>query len=591
MKFRFKSAARLLSVVFLLTFAFSFASAQKTQTFTGTGSEKIEFTKNGDSCLSLQSIFPEDVQLLKKDSVEITISGTANTSIDYIMAFLVENGEKTGAGWGWVELSSYNKFATSIAANKTFNYTFTLDANKSSSSAGIYYNRIGFICVSKKEIPTLTLNTFTYTISRKSSDVPISSNAKQSSAKEKSVEQKSKTSERSKAAVDEFSSIAMAKKMKIGWNLGNTFDAHSSNGKKNEGLSSEISWLPDYDGDGDKTDNYTTKANIEGIKAAGFDTIRVPVSWHNHIIDSSYTIDPKWMARVKEVVDWAYNEGLYVILNVHHDNFSTKDMPNYYGYCLDEKYKSVSENYLAAVWKQIATTFNNDYDEHLVFEVLNEPRSNVGGGGAEWYVSDKTKPTEKDANAIITEYENVCVSTIRATGGKNADRFLMAPAYAGSPSFLKTYELPTDSAKDKLILSFHAYSPYPFAMYSGKQDKTFDDSDKNELNYLFNNAIPSKFKSVGIVIGEASATNKGNLLDRVKWTSYFFGEACKNNMTVVFWDNGCYEPVPTSGEQHGYYDRTDSTWYFPSMIKAAMEAVGVDTSTCVINKSTKSVEK
>ncbi|MFA6938254.1 MAG: glycoside hydrolase family 5 protein, partial [Treponema sp.] len=221
------------------------------------------------------------------------------------------------------------------------------------------------------------------------------------------------------------SSKAMAQNMKIGWNLGNTFDAHSSSGKKNEGLASEISWLPDYDGDGDKTDNYTTKANIEGIKAAGFTTIRIPISWHNHITDSSYTIDSSWMARVKQIVDWAYNAELYVIINVHHDNFSTSNMSNYYGYCINSSYKTDSNAYLKAVWKQIATTFNNSYDEHLVFEVLNEPR--CVGESCEWWVGSSTTPTATEANAIITEYEQTCLDAIRATGGNNAERFIMVP--------------------------------------------------------------------------------------------------------------------------------------------------------------------
>lgn len=381
----------------------------------------------------------------------------------------------------------------------------------------------------------------------------------------------------------------MAKKMKIGWNLGNTLDAHSSSGKKNEGLASEISWLPDYDGDGSRTDNYTTQANIEGIKAAGFTTIRIPISWHNHITDSSYTIDSSWMTRVKQIVDWAYNEGLYVIINVHHDNFATKDMPNYYGYCLDEKYKSVSEDYLAAVWKQIATTFNNSYDEHLVFEVLNEPR--CVGESCEWWVGTSTSPTATEANAIITEYEKTCIDAIRATEGNNADRFIMVPAYAGSSSFLGSYTLLTDTATDKLILSFHAYSPYNFAMYADAthEDTTFDSEDKTSIDSMFK-SVYDQFSSIGIVIGETSASNKDNLSERVKWTTYYFDKAHDYNMVPVLWDNGAYTSNTTSGEQHGYYDRSDSSWYFPSMIKAAMTAVGVNTSSCSINISTHSPE-
>ncbi len=103
--------------------------------------------------------------------------------------------------------------------------------------------------------------------------------------------------------------------MKAGWNLGNTLDATGytptgSLGSKAD-LSSEISW----------SQPYTTKAMIDGLAASGIKTLRIPISWSRHIIDPDYTIDPAWMSRVKEIVDWALEDGLYVIINIHHDNF------------------------------------------------------------------------------------------------------------------------------------------------------------------------------------------------------------------------------------------------------------------------------
>lgn len=386
-----------------------------------------------------------------------------------------------------------------------------------------------------------------------------------------------------------ISSLQMATNMKIGFNLGNTLDATYGTGSKtNSGLSTEIAWLPDYDGDGSKTDNYTTQANIQGIKNAGFDTIRIPISWHNHITDSNYTIDSAWMARVKQIVDWAYEANLYIIINIHHDNLSTSDMSTTYGYCIDSNYKTESKAFLVRVWEQIAATFNDNYDEHLIFELLNEPR--CIGNTDEWYLSSSTTPTATEANSIITEYEKACIAVIRASGGNNAERFLMVPGYAGSNGVLSTYTLPTDTASDKLILSYHAYSPYNFAMYSGTEDLTFDKADKDSLIGMFS-TVKALFPNIGIVIGEASASNKNNLSERISWISFYFDKAYNTyNMPTIIWDNGEYEANETDGERHGYYDRSNNTWYFPSMIKAALTAVGKNAVSYTITKSGNSPE-
>ena len=111
----------------------------------------------------------------------------------------------------------------------------------------------------------------------------------------------------------EFDDSIKAKKimdeMGFGWNLGNTFDAWSGT-KQDQGLDTETVWGV----------SKTTEKIIKGLVKKGIKTIRIPVTWHNHLIDEKYTIDPEWMERVKEVVDWCIDNGLYVILNTHHDN-------------------------------------------------------------------------------------------------------------------------------------------------------------------------------------------------------------------------------------------------------------------------------
>ena len=163
----------------------------------------------------------------------------------------------------------------------------------------------------------------------------------------------------------------IAKQMECGWNLGNTLEARDNWSPKskifpfNEGLSSETDW----------SEELTTKAIIEtGIKN-GYKTIRIPVTWCNHLVDTNYTIDSQWMARVKQIVDWAIDAGYYVILNEHHSVHDEMNSPIKHceGYNVSAKDEKETKAFLQAIWKQISETFNNNYDEHLIFETMNEP--------------------------------------------------------------------------------------------------------------------------------------------------------------------------------------------------------------------------
>lgn len=351
--------------------------------------------------------------------------------------------------------------------------------------------------------------------------------------------------------------------MGMGWNLGNTLDATSDSGKTNVGLNTETYWgMPT-----------TTQAMIKAVKAAGFKTIRIPVSWHNHITDSSYTIDSSWMARVKTIVDWAINEGMCVIINIHHDNMSVSQLSSNYGFALstDSSVQETSKAFLSAVWTQIATTFA-EYDEALVFEVLNEPRDISGEvWGNEWWCNNS------EAYDCIKDYEETCIAAIRAVEG-NESRYLMVPGYAASASDtteLGCYTMPSDTitanGTKKLILSGHAYSPYNFAM-SDSTDTTFDSEDASSLTSLFDYLNTNYIsKGIGVVMGEASASDKNNTAERVKWAKDYYAKATAIKIPVVLWDNMVTVANGgniDSGECHGYFNRNDLTWYFPSIIKA-----------------------
>ena len=354
-----------------------------------------------------------------------------------------------------------------------------------------------------------------------------------------------------------------AANMGMGWNLGNTLDATSNSGKTNVGLNTETYWgMPT-----------TTQAMIKAVKAAGFKTIRIPVSWHNHITDSSYTIDSSWMARVKTIVDWAIDEGMCVIINIHHDNMSVSQLSSNYGFALstDSSVQETSKAFLSAVWTQIATTFA-EYDEALVFEVLNEPRDISGEvWGNEWWCNNS------QAYDCIKDYEETCIAAIRAVAG-NESRYLMVPGYAASASDtteLGCYTMPSDTitanGTKKLILSGHAYSPYTFAM-SDSTDTTFDSEDASSLTSLFDYLNTNYIsKGIGVVMGEASASDKNNTAERVKWAKDYYAKATAIKIPVVLWDNMVTVANGgniDSGECHGYFNRNDLTWYFPSIIKA-----------------------
>ena len=344
-----------------------------------------------------------------------------------------------------------------------------------------------------------------------------------------------------------------------GWNLGNTFDACSYSDRENKGNSTETSWgMP-----------VTTKEMIQAVRAQGFKTIRIPVSWHNHIKSQKnkvYTVDSSWIKRVKTVVDWSLEAGLRVIINIHHDNLSEAQMNTCYGFCVSQNpnTKILSKNYLNSVWSQVAKEFKN-YDERLIFEVLNEPR--CVGTGYEWYGQGKNI---SDANKTICEYEKVCLQAIRAVGGKNASRYIMIPTYAANPDLTDNWSLPDDSA-GRLIVSVHAYTPYEFCM-NEDGEKTFTKNYEGAVSRLFD-SLWNKFTSKGmaVVIGEMSASDKGNLDERVKWTNSYVSKARSAKIPVILWDNMVTYPSGEKGERHGYFNRRDLTWFYPELVEFAKE--------------------
>jgi len=335
----------------------------------------------------------------------------------------------------------------------------------------------------------------------------------------------------------DISPMDLVKEMKIGWNLGNTLDSTGGS----IGVNMEMAW----------GNPKTTQEMIDAVIDQGFNVIRIPVSWGGQMGGApAYTVLPAWMDRVQEVVDYAYNRGVYVIVNIHHEEWHFPSEEN----------KDAAAEQLTALWTAIATRFR-DYDEHLIFEGMNEPRKK--GTSVEWNGGDQ------EGRDVVNYLDQVFVDAVRATGGNNTIRNLMVPGYAASSSdtALKGIVLPQD---DHLIVSVHAYIPYDFALNTAGRSTW--DNDTREIDHLFK-LLDELFlsKDVPVIIGEFGAMNKDNEQERVKWAEYYVGKAREYGVPCIWWDNNAFEG---DGENFGLFNRRELTFPYPDLLKALLESAG-----------------
>ena len=353
--------------------------------------------------------------------------------------------------------------------------------------------------------------------------------------------------------------MAFLKKMGVGWNLGNTFDAYVDGASWFRGseLDLETAWV------GVKT----SEELIVALHDAGFSSIRVPVSWHEHV-DEDFTISEAWLGRVQEVVDYAVNQGMYVILNTHHDVY-----PEYY-YPSKEHYET-SERYITSIWTQLAARFQ-DYDEHLIFESMNEPR--LKDTGNEWYYNPTSIECQESAECI-NKLNQAFVNTVRAAGGNNAERYLMVPGYCAAPenAVNGVFILPQDTADNRIIVSAHAYTPYAFALQDGGTS-TFTLGSNNQTSDI-NRFMASLYNTyiaqgIPVVIGEYGARDKGgNLQERVNFAAFYVTAASARNLPCLWWDNGAFSG---SGELFGLINRKTCEWTYPEIMQAIVQNAGYD---------------
>lgn len=357
-------------------------------------------------------------------------------------------------------------------------------------------------------------------------------------------------------AADQLTAFEITEAMQIGWNLGNTLDAYPSKGGvplESCGLEAETCW----------GNPKTTPELIAAVKAKGFNTIRVPVTWFQHVDKSNgYKIDEAWLARVKEIVDYCYEQDMYVILNLHHEE------PYVNRSTLGADYEELT-GYVSSLWKQIAETFK-DYDQRLVFETMNEPRAK--GTDHEWW-----GPTKEETDTI-NKINADALEVIRGTGDDNNDtRLVMMPGYCASSdtSMMSKIVVPDD---EYVAVSVHAYSPYNFTMNAEVKDhSSFTAAYATELTSILD-GIRKTFgdKDIPVVLGEFSSSNFGNTEARVEWAEAYISQTKEMGIPCVLWDNNVEKN--NGGEAHGYINRSNLTWYEASepVVDTMMEVLKDD---------------
>jgi len=330
-----------------------------------------------------------------------------------------------------------------------------------------------------------------------------------------------------------------------GWNLGNTLDAVNHWSYKSP-VAEEGCWynIPK-----------ANQAIFNGVKEQGFNIVRIPCTWTGLIGPApDYKLSKVRLQRVAEVAGYARKAGLKAIINLHHD-----DNEDFDGWLMlgdaaaDQNKRTQITVKFEKVWAQIAEYFK-DYGDFLIFESMNE----VQDGGWGW--SDDFRANPKAQIDIINEWNQLFTDNVRATGGNNANRYLMYPSYSsnfeailpdgnykdGAGEVGKYFKLPDDSASGRQIVTFHYYEPFGFAHpVDGKVTTEYwgTQTQKDEVDKLF-----ARFKkafvdkNIPVVIGEMGPVNLQTTdtgkANRLAYISYVYGKAKENGLIPVYWDDG-----------------------------------------------------
>ena len=322
-------------------------------------------------------------------------------------------------------------------------------------------------------------------------------------------------------AMGMLTATEFTQRMNVGWNLGNSLDCKVKTRGLDANVKQELAWF----------NPYVEKSLIDYVAEQGFDTIRIPVTWYyNTGVDEAgnLVIGEEFLARVKQVVNYAIENDLYVILNSHHDDEII------YAGVEDAEMEQVCKD-AEALWRQIATYFK-DYDEHLIFESYNEVDNR------EWSWTFGERAAEQ-----VNLLNQVFVDTVRSTGGNNENRILMVPTLIDkyNEQMLQAFVVPEDTAEDRLIVQVHAYS------------MVFSQAIENDFVLM---ESYSRQWGVPIVIGEfGTKTNYFEPSLRTVHATNYIARAAEHGIKCIWWDNG---------GDFGIINRTDYSKSDTEMIEA-----------------------
>ncbi len=336
----------------------------------------------------------------------------------------------------------------------------------------------------------------------------------------------------------DITSQQLVDEMKIGWNLGNTLDVCQAdrNGDGN---------LDEHAEEGEKVDEtlwgnvMTTPELFDALLQDGINSVRIPVTWRDHIDDEG-NIDTEWMDRVQQVVDYAIDRDMYVIINLHHDGGGD---PNFGAWIRTMAVSDYDAFYarFSNMWKQIAERFKN-YSDKLIFECMNE----VGFDDL-----DKNK-----AYDLLNKINQNFVDIIRSTGGNNPQRHLLISGYWTDIKSTcdSKFKMPTDPA-NRMILSVHYYTPWDFCTVDIKHTWGTD-SEKKEMKDLITMMYDNYVKKgTPVIIGEYGVS--GSDVASCELFIETLNQLCKDyGIAAYFWDNG------------EHLNRTTFEWKKPGFVEA-----------------------
>jgi endoglucanase len=330
----------------------------------------------------------------------------------------------------------------------------------------------------------------------------------------------------------------IARKLGLGWNLGNQMDAHSN------GVAGETVW----------GNPVATRETFQGLKKKGFTSVRIPVTWLGHIgAAPEYSLDAVWLERVAELVGWAREVGLTVIINIHHDGADSAHWLDIKSAAKDPARQAAIVTEIKAVWGQIAERFKQA-DDGLIFEAFNE----IHDGGWGW---GENRTDGGAQYRCLNAWNQAFVDAVRATGGQNATRYLGIPGYCTNPDLtIGHLTLPEDSATDRLLISVHCYDPSDYTLFAkfsewGHTGAAGRVPDSGEA------AIRSTFaklhaayvdKGIPCYLGETGCVNRSTAREKLfqrYYLEYVFKAAKTYGLAPFLWDNGSER---TGYECHGF---------------------------------------